>query len=166
MPKQKKRRAPNLYALLKVDATASSAQIRKAYHALARKVADWWPRWTLGLFSYRIDRTHSIMRIATTASPVSGAELRERMKYMALKKEYASSMDLMESFAKGWRWTRDLEKELRARGVSDPKTPDRRPPRSGWTAPARVETVALDFDEVDHESSGKSLHEHGPASPS
>ena len=38
MPKQKKRRAPNLYALLKVDATASSAQIRKAYHALARKV--------------------------------------------------------------------------------------------------------------------------------
>ena len=39
------------------------------FHALAKKVADWWPRWTLGLFKYRIDRTHSIMRIATTASP-------------------------------------------------------------------------------------------------
>merc|ERR1712196_635893 len=45
------------------------------FHAMGKTVADWWPFWTLGLFRYRIDRTHSIMRIATTASPVSGADV-------------------------------------------------------------------------------------------
>ena len=88
---------------------------------------------------------------------------------MALKKEYASSMDLLETFAKGWRWRRDLAKELRARGMSDPKTPDKRrrpaPGAATTTAPARLETVTLDFDEVDHESDARSLEEHGAVSP-
>ena len=37
---------------------------------------DFWPRATFGIFGYDMSRSHSIMRIATTASPVSGMEVR------------------------------------------------------------------------------------------
>ena len=37
-----------------------------------------------------MDRTHSIMRIATTASPVSGAEVRTRMIHIAMQRDLAS----------------------------------------------------------------------------
>ena len=36
---------------------------------------DWWPMVSFGYLKYDMSRTHSIMRIATTASPVSGAEV-------------------------------------------------------------------------------------------
>ena len=44
------------------------------YH-LGSAVQDFWrlPLW-LGQLSYDMSRTHSIMRVATTASPVSGME--------------------------------------------------------------------------------------------
>ena len=62
------------------------------FHAMGKTVADWWPRWTCGLFRYRIDRTHSIMRIATTASPVSGADVRDRMREMARHKQFSKAL--------------------------------------------------------------------------
>ena len=62
------------------------------FHAMGKAVADWWPRWTFGLFKYRIDRTHSIMRIATTASPVSGADVRDRMREMARHKQFSTAL--------------------------------------------------------------------------
>ena len=37
-----------------------------------------WLSWTFGYLKYDMARTHSIMRIATTASPVSGAEVSQR----------------------------------------------------------------------------------------
>ena len=45
------------------------------YH-LGKAVQDFWrlPLW-LGQLSYDMSRTHSIMRVATTASPVSGMEV-------------------------------------------------------------------------------------------
>ena len=45
------------------------------FHSMGKAVADFWPTWTLGLFSYNMSRTQSIMRVATTASPVSGQEV-------------------------------------------------------------------------------------------
>ena len=52
------------------------------YH-LGKAVQDFWrlPLW-LGQLSYDMSRTHSIMRVATTASPVSGMEVRDKMLEM------------------------------------------------------------------------------------
>jgi len=52
---------------------------------MGQTVADFWPRWTLGVFGYDMSRSQSIMRVATTASPVSGMEVRERM--LAIREE-------------------------------------------------------------------------------
>ena len=49
------------------------------FYTMGKQVQDWWPRASLGLLGYDMSRTHSIMRVATTASPVSGMEVRERM---------------------------------------------------------------------------------------
>merc|ERR1712146_599636 len=43
------------------------------------RAQDWWRTFTFGVFSYDMARTQSIMRVATTASPVSGAEVREQV---------------------------------------------------------------------------------------
>ena len=50
------------------------------FHQMGLDVMQFWSRCSGGLLAYDMDRTHSIMRIATTASPVSGAALRQRMR--------------------------------------------------------------------------------------
>ena len=64
------------------------------FHELGKRVQDFWPSWTLGCLGYDMARTHSIMRIATTASPVSGAEVRDRTLQLArqTKVKWALSM--------------------------------------------------------------------------
>jgi len=42
-----------------------------------------------------MDRTHSIMRIATTASPVSGADVRDRMVEMHLRFKIQTAVNLV-----------------------------------------------------------------------
>jgi hypothetical protein len=49
------------------------------FHAMGKAVADWWSCASFGTLSYDCSRSQSIMRVATTASPVSGMEVRERM---------------------------------------------------------------------------------------
>jgi hypothetical protein len=56
------------------------------FHQMGSRVQGFFPRMSFGLLGYRMDRTHSIMRIATTASPVSGADVRERMEVLLLIK--------------------------------------------------------------------------------
>ena len=53
------------------------------FHALGKAVQDWWRAWSCGLLGYDMSRSHSIMRIATTASPVSGSEVRVKMLELA-----------------------------------------------------------------------------------
>ena len=48
------------------------------YH-MGRMVQDFWHRVSFGLLGYNMSRTQSILRVASTASPVSGSEVRERM---------------------------------------------------------------------------------------
>ena len=43
------------------------------FHQLGDRVARFWPAVSFGYLGYRMDRTHSIMRIATTASPAPPA---------------------------------------------------------------------------------------------
>jgi Ca2+-binding EF-hand superfamily protein len=49
------------------------------FHEMGKRVADFWPAVSFGALGYDMSRTHSIMRIATTASPVSGAEVRDKL---------------------------------------------------------------------------------------
>jgi hypothetical protein len=53
------------------------------FHAMGKAVQDFWPAASCGLLGYDMSRSHSIMRIATTASPVSGSEVRHKMLELA-----------------------------------------------------------------------------------
>ena len=50
-----------------------------------------------------MDRTHSIMRIATTASPVSGADVRDRMVELHLRFKIQKAVNLVVRHWKQWR---------------------------------------------------------------
>jgi len=50
-----------------------------------------------------MDRTHSIMRIATTASPVSGADVRDRMVELHLRFKIQKAVNLVVSHWKKWK---------------------------------------------------------------
>ena len=49
------------------------------FHAMGKLVQDFWPRISFGFLGYDMSRTQSIMRVASTAAPVSGSEVRHRM---------------------------------------------------------------------------------------
>jgi len=67
------------------------------FHHMGRRVENFFSNISFGLLGYRMDRTHSIMRIATTASPVSGADVRHRMEHMRLVKKVNRSLDVISS---------------------------------------------------------------------
>jgi len=62
------------------------------FHEMGSTVERFWRFVSFGYLGYRIDRTHSIMRIATTASPVSGAEVRARKQFIALVTAFNSAV--------------------------------------------------------------------------
>ena len=61
-----------------------------ALHAMGKAVQDFWPRVSLGLLRYDMSRSQSMMRIASTASPVSGMEVRERTQQLRCIREWES----------------------------------------------------------------------------
>lgn len=65
------------------------------FHQMGDRVQKFWPRVSFGYFGYRMDRTHSIMRIATTASPVSGAEVRARRHFIALTTAFSNAVSVI-----------------------------------------------------------------------
>jgi hypothetical protein len=48
------------------------------FHEMGKTVQDFWPWITCGYLGYDMSRTQSITRVMTTASPVSGMEVRQR----------------------------------------------------------------------------------------
>ena len=72
------------------------------FHQMGMRVQSFFPKVSFGLFGYRMDRTHSIMRIATTASPVSGADVRERMEELRLTLKIERSVQLISRTWKKW----------------------------------------------------------------
>lgn len=65
------------------------------FHHIGKRVNDFFNTISFGIWGYRMDRTHSIMRIATTASPVSGADVRQRMAHMRLLKKVQHSVEVI-----------------------------------------------------------------------
>jgi hypothetical protein len=57
------------------------------FHEMGKTVQDFFPRVSLGFIGYRMEQTHSIMRVATTASPVSGDAVREQMEILRARSE-------------------------------------------------------------------------------
>ena len=80
------------------------------FYEMGKTVADFWPRASCGYLGYRIERSQSNMRIATTASPVSGADLRERMSFLARQKEYTAAMQLFARWTRRWKLRREVER--------------------------------------------------------
>jgi len=68
------------------------------FHELGKRVENFFSKLTFGILGYRYDRTHSIMRIATTASPVSGADVRERIHLLRLSTKVKRALEVV-SFA-------------------------------------------------------------------
>eukprot|EP00980_Cylindrotheca_fusiformis_P028298 scaffold22589_cov138-Cylindrotheca_fusiformis.AAC.61 len=67
------------------------------FHQMGKRVEKFFSTVSFGLWSYRFDRTHSIMRIATTASPVSGSDVRQRMEHLRLLKKVENSLNVISS---------------------------------------------------------------------
>jgi len=67
------------------------------FHHMGRRVENFFSNISFGLLGYRMDRTHSVMRIASTASPVSGADVRQRMEHIRLAKKVKRSLDVISS---------------------------------------------------------------------
>ena len=72
------------------------------FHSMAKAVADFWTWISFGIFSYDTSRTHSIMRIATTASPVSGMEVREKTLELAEESALKFAKHVMLMFSAKW----------------------------------------------------------------
>mmetsp|Transcript_11734 Transcript_11734/g.25753 ORF Transcript_11734/g.25753 Transcript_11734/m.25753 type:complete len:726 (+) Transcript_11734:2053-4230(+) len=92
------------------------------FHEMGKKVENFFSRYTLGLLGYRYDRTHSIMRIATTASPISGADVRERTHLLMLSMKIKRSLEVV-SFA--WHRYRQKQQEEAIRRVGFTPSSDR-----------------------------------------
>jgi len=73
------------------------------FHQIGMRVQCFFPKISFGLLGYRMDRTHSIMRIATTASPVSGADVREKMEESRLVIKIEQSAHLIAKCWKKWK---------------------------------------------------------------
>lgn len=84
------------------------------FHEMGKKVENFFSKYTFGLLGYRYDRTHSIMRIATTASPVSGADVRERTHLLKLTTKVKRSLEVV-TFA--WQRYRQKQQEEAVRRV-------------------------------------------------
>lgn len=65
------------------------------FHQMGKRVQEFFVHISFGLLGYRMDRTHSIMRIATTASPISGADVRQRMLYLQILKKVQHSVHVI-----------------------------------------------------------------------
>jgi len=124
------------------------------FHELGLEVQDWWSAVSFGFLAYRMDRTHSIMRIATTASPISGAEIRDRMQFEAAKTSWNKMLDTVIKHLRQkqlWKdWTKRIAKdENRTTGLisgadlSSPTTPAKQNshPSQKQTAPSRLNRI-------------------------
>jgi ASC-1-like (ASCH) protein len=73
------------------------------FHQMGSRVQNFFRNISFGYLGYRMDRTHSIMRIATTASPVSGADVRDRMVELLLRHKIQKAVNLCSRMYIKWR---------------------------------------------------------------
>ena len=84
------------------------------FHQMGSRVQHFFVNISLGLLGYRMDRSHSIMRIATTASPISGAEIRDTAKIIFYMKKIRLSINIISCAWLDYKKRKDSKEELRA----------------------------------------------------
>ena len=67
------------------------------FHQMGKRVQEFFRKISFGFWGYRMDRTHSIMRIATTASPISGADVKQRIRRIQLSRKIQRSIRVIET---------------------------------------------------------------------
>jgi len=65
------------------------------FHQMGLRVQTFFRKISFGFWGYRMDRTHSIMRVATTASPVSGADVRDQIAHIQIVKKIDHSINVI-----------------------------------------------------------------------
>lgn len=65
------------------------------FHEMGHRVQSFFRSISFGVWGYRMDRTHSIMRIATTASPVSGADVKKKMEHLQRVRKVRKAIDVI-----------------------------------------------------------------------
>lgn len=73
------------------------------FHHIGDCVRKFFAKISFGFWDYRMDRTHSIMRIATTASPVSGSDVRQQMRRLRLLKKVNHSVNVISAAYKRYK---------------------------------------------------------------
>ena len=81
------------------------------FHQMGARVQNFWRRVSFGYLGYRMDRTHSIMRIATTASPVSGAEVRAQMHFIGLVTAFNNAVGVIGRAGKNFAATATFKRK-------------------------------------------------------
>ena len=81
-------------------------------HSTGANVANFWSHASAGLLGYRIDQTQSIMRIATTGSPVSGSEVRERMVRLANVNSVRKAVGVIAEAMRVYKYTLNLRGKI------------------------------------------------------
>ena len=115
---------------------------------MGSRVQTFFPKISFGLLGFRMDRTHSIMRIATTASPVSGADVRERMEELRLMLQVERSVHLITRTWRKWKLEKNGGKLLQPKGAIESVTASENSSLSSSnTAPDMQNQVQSDLDE-------------------
>ena len=65
------------------------------FHQMGHRVQKFFANISFGFLSYRMDRTHSILRVATTASPISGSDVKEQMRRLHLLRRIHHSVHVI-----------------------------------------------------------------------
>ena len=95
-----------MVAMSAVVHLVSSVAMTVMFHQIGMRVESFFPKISFGFLGYRMDRTHSIMRIATTASPVSGADVRDRMVELHLRFKIQKAVNLVGHKYMQWKLSR------------------------------------------------------------
>lgn len=91
------------------------------FHETGKKVQDFFPKFSFGLMKYNMERTHSIMRIATTASPVSGDAVRAQMERLRLRARFqGAAMKIEQAWTSSqMKHMKRLKNEFNASAIMD-----------------------------------------------
>jgi hypothetical protein len=135
------------------------------FHEMGKRVQDFWPAVSCGYLGYDMSRTHSIMRIATTASPVSGAEVRDRMVHMTVMGDLSRFIRLMKSSIRDFKYHKDIKQKYMSMAgleTSSPTETRKNAPASAATKPQMcIQTDGCADESKDKAHQGKALKFRG-----
>lgn len=100
------------------------------FHQMGKRVQEFFATVSFGLLGYRMDRTHSIVRIASTASPVSGSDVRHRMRRLLLLKRAQNAVHVIEATYLRYRAKKGGSAPTGRRPMT-PSSKKKKPPQSG-----------------------------------